>query len=141
MSNEENKYSFDLCKRRGIKTTLHPIVTDPKLLKDMTRKHVAAQNKGSRKTRKEDIQQPAPYHLQIYTYEQLLQHYRNFFMTGPLMRCLDGDKNMDKKSVGISTWDFLLTTGAPWPTSLTSHDLGKRTPIEITRRCAKNAIK
>ncbi|TGO87386.1 hypothetical protein BPOR_0230g00130 [Botrytis porri] len=50
----------------------------------------------SKRLSEEDIQQHAVPH-QIYTYDQLLQNYRNFFLTGPLMRCLDGDNNIDEK--------------------------------------------
>ncbi|TGO59485.1 hypothetical protein BCON_0044g00450 [Botryotinia convoluta] len=106
MSTKDNVYSFELCKRRGIKDGPHPIITDFKLLKDMAvKKNIAARSKISRqKTQgapskrlsEEDIQQHAIPHP-IYTYDQLLQNYRNFFLTGPLMRCLDDDKNIDER--------------------------------------------
>ncbi|KAM0178177.1 hypothetical protein ACHAPF_003816 [Botrytis cinerea] len=106
MSTKDNKYSFELCKRRGIKDGPHPIVTDFKLLKAMAaKKNIAAQSKETRqKTRgsplkrlsEEDIQQHAVPH-QVYTYEQLLQKHQSFFQTGPLMRCLDDDKNIDER--------------------------------------------
>lgn len=51
----------------------------------------------------EYIQQQALHPNQNYTYEQLLQSYRNFFMTGPLMTCLEGDENIDEKLVGAVT--------------------------------------
>ncbi|TGO20098.1 hypothetical protein BTUL_0001g01070 [Botrytis tulipae] len=106
MSSKDNVYSFELCKRRGIKNGPHSIITDFKLLKDMAiKKSIAARSKETRqKTQgapskrlsEEDIQQHAIPH-QIYTYDQLLQNYRNFFLTGPLMRCLDADKNIDER--------------------------------------------
>ncbi|KAF7947267.1 uncharacterized protein EAE97_004516 [Botrytis byssoidea] len=106
MSSKDNVYSFELCKRRGIKNRPHSIITDFKLLKDMAvKKNIAARSKETRqKTQgapskrlsEEDTQQHAIPH-QIYTYDQLLQNYRNFFLTGPLMRCLDADKNIDER--------------------------------------------
>ncbi|TGO37114.1 hypothetical protein BHYA_0105g00050 [Botrytis hyacinthi] len=106
MSTKDNVYSFELCKRRGIKNGPHSIITDFGLLKAMAiKKNIAARSKETRqKTQgapskrlsEEDIQQHAIPH-QIYTYEQLLQNYRNFFLTGPLMRCLDADKNIDER--------------------------------------------
>ncbi|TGO29167.1 hypothetical protein BPAE_0018g00550 [Botrytis paeoniae] len=106
MSTKDNKYSFELCKRRGIKDGPHSIITDFKLLKAMAiKKNIAARSKEKRqKTRgspskrlsEEDIQQHAVPH-QIYAYDQLLQNYRNFFLTEPLMRCLDDDKNADER--------------------------------------------
>ncbi|THV48327.1 hypothetical protein BGAL_0255g00130 [Botrytis galanthina] len=69
------------------------------------KKNIAARSKETRqKTQgapskrlsEEEIQQHAIPH-QIYTYDQLLQNYRNFFRTGPLMRCLDADKNIDER--------------------------------------------
>ncbi|KAJ8062596.1 hypothetical protein OCU04_009120 [Sclerotinia nivalis] len=113
MSTKENKYTFELCKRRGIEARLHPIITDSKLLKAMTvKKNTEARSKATgQKSREvplkslgdEDIQQQTLYPHQKYTYEQLLQNYRNFFMTGPLMRCLEGDENIDEKQVGAFT--------------------------------------
>ncbi|CAD6442473.1 00952d29-f726-44d3-9a75-3e3b8c339427 [Sclerotinia trifoliorum] len=107
MSTDENKYTFELCKRRGIKAKLHPIVTDFKLLKVMTvKKNTEARSKATRQKFREVplkglgdeyIQQHALYPNQNYTYEQSLQRYRNFFMTRPLMRCLESDENVDEK--------------------------------------------
>ncbi|KAF7895515.1 uncharacterized protein EAF01_009477 [Botrytis porri] len=106
MSTKYNVYSFELCKRRGIKDGPHPIITDFQLLKFMAvKRNNAARSKEkrqktqaapSKRLSEEDIQQHAVPH-QIYTYDQLLQNYRNFFLTGPLMRCLDGDNNIDEK--------------------------------------------
>ncbi|TGO52096.1 hypothetical protein BOTNAR_0335g00070 [Botryotinia narcissicola] len=106
MSSKDNVYSFELCKRRGIKNGPHSIITDFKLLKDMAvKKNIAARSRETRqKTQgapskrlsEEEIHQHAiPHH--IYTYDQLLQNYRNFFLTGPLIRCLDADKNIDER--------------------------------------------
>lgn len=113
MSVDENKYTFELCKRRGIKAKLHPIVTDFKLLRAMTvKKNTEARSKATRQKAREVplkslgdeyIQQQALHPNQNYTYEQLLQSYRNFFMTGPLMTCLEGDENIDEKLVGAVT--------------------------------------
>ncbi|QSZ33087.1 hypothetical protein DSL72_002672 [Monilinia vaccinii-corymbosi] len=73
MSPEKDKYNFELCKRRGVRDKPHPLITDSMLLQAMT---VAARING---------------------YERLVQKNRDFFMTGPLMRCLECDKNVDKK--------------------------------------------
>lgn len=151
MSTKDNKYSFELCKRRGIKDGPHPIVTDFKLLKAMAaNKNIAARSKETRqKTRgsplkrlsEEDIQQHAVPH-QVYTYEQLLQNYQSFFQTGPLMRCLDDDKNIDERLVRTIILDFTMKSSSLGLTRLTSvHELGKRTSYEITGRSAKKTTK
>ncbi|KAA8565113.1 hypothetical protein EYC84_010862 [Monilinia fructicola] len=71
MPTEKDKYSLELCKRRGIRDKPHPIITDSMLLKAMA---VRSRSNG---------------------YERLVQKNRDFFVTGPLMRCLDGDKYVD----------------------------------------------
>ncbi|EDN94590.1 predicted protein [Sclerotinia sclerotiorum 1980 UF-70] len=54
MSVDENKYTFELCKRRGIKAKLHPIVTDFKLLRAMTvKKNTEARSKATRQKARE----------------------------------------------------------------------------------------
>lgn len=117
MSSKDSVYSFELCKRRGIKDGPHSIITDFELLKAMTvKKNIAARSKETRqKTQgapskrlsEEEIQQRAIPH-QIYTYDKLLQSYRNFFRTGPLMRCLDADKNIDDRLVGTFVPGFIV---------------------------------
>jgi hypothetical protein len=116
MSTEEKKYRFELCERRGVK--LHSIVTDFSAnvkhdIKAMTGiNSIAAPSQGRRQkpgsspmkcSSNRDIQQQPAYTYQKYTYEHLLQTYRNFFFVGPLMRCLDSDENSDEKLVSKSS--------------------------------------
>lgn len=89
MPTEKDKYSLELCKRRGIKDKPHPIITDSMLLKAMA---VRSRSNG---------------------YERLVQKNRDFFVTGPLMRCLDGDKYVDDERVSATTL-FSLGDGSPF---------------------------
>ncbi|KAI9644332.1 hypothetical protein NHQ30_007689 [Ciborinia camelliae] len=106
MSAQKNKCAFEIYKRRRIKVKSQPIVTHINPLKAMEPEMIAEPRKEMiQKYRKtlsthsndEDIQQRAVYPYQKYTYEQLLQKNRNFFMTVPLMRCSDGKKDIDEK--------------------------------------------